>query len=230
MYLNCHSYHSLRFGTIPVDELVQLASQKGIEALALTDINATNGVFDFILECRKFNIKPLVGAEFRNNNRLLFVALAKNEEGFREINTLIAQCNINNQQYPEFAPLWEHVIVIYPFTKHPSQLRENEFIGIKNSQLSLLNKKKSFSDKLIFLKTVTIRNQREWQLHKVLRSIDRNIVLPKLEAWDHCPSSDFMQHIQTVRHNLTDYSFLIKNTEKLIEQCNYDFDFYGTSY
>lgn len=225
MYLNCHSNHSLRYGTIPVEGLVQLAGEKGVEALALTDINATNGVFEFILECRKLSIKPLVGAEFRNNNQLLYIALAKNEEGFREINTLISACNINNQHYPELAPLWENVLVIYPFSKHPDQLRENEFVGINEYDLSFLYKKRSLKDKLVLLKPVTIRNQREWQLHKVLRCIDRNIVLPKLEAWDHCPSSHFMQSEASVMKKFKDYPFLFKNTEKVIDQCNYDFDF-----
>lgn len=225
MYLNCHSYHSLRYGTIPVEELVYLAAQKGVETLALTDINATNGVFDFISECRKLNIKPIVGTEFRTNNHLLYVALAKNEEGFREINTLISECNINKQNYPELAPLWENVVVIYPFNKHPDKLRINEFIGFNEFNLSFLYKKRHLKEKLVLLKTVTVRNQREWQLHKVLRCIDRNIVLPKLESWDHCPSSDFMQHISKVREKFKEYSFLIKNTENVVDQCNYDFDF-----
>ena len=41
MYLNCHSYYSLRYGTIPVEELVAQAAEMGIEAMALTDINVT---------------------------------------------------------------------------------------------------------------------------------------------------------------------------------------------
>jgi DNA polymerase-3 subunit alpha/error-prone DNA polymerase len=30
MYLNCHSYHSLRYGTIPLNELVQLAATHAV--------------------------------------------------------------------------------------------------------------------------------------------------------------------------------------------------------
>ena len=48
MYLNCHSFHSLRYGTIPVEELVQMAKEKGIKVLGLTDINASAGVFDLV--------------------------------------------------------------------------------------------------------------------------------------------------------------------------------------
>ena len=63
MYLNCHSYHSLRYGTIPLADLVQLAVQSNVKAMALTDINTVTGIYDFIKECEAANIKPVVGIE-----------------------------------------------------------------------------------------------------------------------------------------------------------------------
>ena len=53
MYINCHSYHSLRYGTIPLTELVQLAAACGVKAMALTDINTVTGIYDFIKECQQ---------------------------------------------------------------------------------------------------------------------------------------------------------------------------------
>jgi hypothetical protein len=50
MYINCHSYHSLRYGTIPLNELVQQAASCGVETMALTDINTVTGIYDFIKE------------------------------------------------------------------------------------------------------------------------------------------------------------------------------------
>lgn len=41
MYLNCHSYYSLRYGTMSVEELVQKAKTAGAETIALTDINVS---------------------------------------------------------------------------------------------------------------------------------------------------------------------------------------------
>jgi DNA polymerase-3 subunit alpha/error-prone DNA polymerase len=51
MYINCHSYHSLRYGTIPLNELVQQAASCGVK-LWLTDINTVTGIYDFIKECK----------------------------------------------------------------------------------------------------------------------------------------------------------------------------------
>jgi DNA polymerase-3 subunit alpha/error-prone DNA polymerase len=62
-------------GTIPLNELVQQAASCGVETMALTDINTVTGIYDFIKECKAVAIKPLVGIEFRYNNKLLYIGL-----------------------------------------------------------------------------------------------------------------------------------------------------------
>ena len=89
MYLNNHSYYSLRYGTIEVEQLVEQAAKLGIGSLAMTDINNTMGMIDFVKACRKNGIKPIAGVEFRNEDRLMFVGLAVNNAGFRALNELI---------------------------------------------------------------------------------------------------------------------------------------------
>jgi DNA polymerase III alpha subunit len=78
MYLNCHSYHSLRYGTIPLKELVDDAVLHDVKAMALTDINTVTGIYDFIRECNKVGIKPLVGMEFRCNHQFRYIGLNSN--------------------------------------------------------------------------------------------------------------------------------------------------------
>jgi DNA polymerase III alpha subunit len=63
VYLNCHSYHSLRYGTIPLKKYNKAASC-GVETMALTDINTVTGIYDFIKECKAVAIKPLVRLSF----------------------------------------------------------------------------------------------------------------------------------------------------------------------
>ncbi|MFT7280802.1 MAG: DNA polymerase III alpha subunit, partial [Cyclobacteriaceae bacterium] len=61
MYLNCHSYYSLRYGTLSVEQLVAEGAKNGVPFLALTDINCSTGVYDFVLACQAQNIHPIVG-------------------------------------------------------------------------------------------------------------------------------------------------------------------------
>ena len=86
------SYYSLLYGTLTVEQLVEMAKAQGLESLALTDINTSQGVMDFYKQCQQSGIKPLAGVEFRDENQLLFTTIAKNVEGFREINELLTQC------------------------------------------------------------------------------------------------------------------------------------------
>ena len=68
MYLNCHSYYSLRYGTMAVETLVEEASRLGIGTLALTDINNSTGMVDFVRSCNDHGIHPIAGIEFRNGD------------------------------------------------------------------------------------------------------------------------------------------------------------------
>ena len=63
MYLNCKSYYSFKYGTFSTEELVAAAADKGVKALALTNINTTYDTWDFVKHCRSAGIKPITGAE-----------------------------------------------------------------------------------------------------------------------------------------------------------------------
>jgi PHP domain len=140
MLLNCHSYHSLRYGTIPLENLVLQAKTCNATTLALTDINTITGIYDFTKLCLAENIKPIVGVEFRQNNKLLFIGLAKNKEGIAEMCQLLTNHNLNNTSLPLFAPNFQHVYVIYPSENQPSQFRDFEFLGIRPDEISKLFK------------------------------------------------------------------------------------------
>jgi DNA polymerase-3 subunit alpha/error-prone DNA polymerase len=79
MYINCHSYHSLRYGTIPLNELVQQAASCGVETMALTDINTVTGIYDFIKECKNCCYKTLLELSFDTTINY-YIGLAKRSE------------------------------------------------------------------------------------------------------------------------------------------------------
>lgn len=227
MYLNCHSYHSLRYGTIPLRELVEEAALSGVRAMALTDINTVTGIYDFIKACKAVEIKPLVGIDFRNNCRQLYVGLAKNSEGIGEMNRLITRHNFEGSLLPEQAPAFENVFIIYPLEKAPEVLRENEFIGITAGELTRLYKPvwKNRIDKMVVLQSVTYRTKKEFNLHKILRAIDLNIIGSRLTAADCCKIEEVMIPLQELMLKFSDYPIIVANTNRIIEACNYQYDF-----
>lgn len=94
MYINVHSYYSLRYGTMAVEEVVETAKKLGIGRLALTDINNSSGIIDFVSECTKQGIDPVAGIEFRDSDRLLYLGIARNGAGFRELNDFLTCHNL----------------------------------------------------------------------------------------------------------------------------------------
>ena len=116
MYLNCHTYYSLRYGTLSPAQLTEEAARKGIDTLCLTDINNTTGMIDFVIECRRQGIHAMGGVEFRDDNHeLLYVAIARNNTGFKEINDFLTWHNLNKTPLPPCPPVFRHAFTVYPF-------------------------------------------------------------------------------------------------------------------
>lgn len=224
MYLNCHSYHSLRYGTIAVETLVQQAVACGVHTLALTDINTVTGCYDFIKACKMAGIRPVVGMELRNNGELLYICLAKNREGLKEINQLLTAHNCEGAVLPCVAPAFEHVFTIYPLDKAPELLQENEYIGIQPHQINALfrlEKRKRLSKCVVWF-PVTVSSKKEHNLHRILRAIDRNEILTKLNPNDYCKEGERMIPLQQLLDMYQNYPQLIENTYKILNQCLFE--------
>jgi len=264
MHLNCHSFHSLRYGTIPLSELIEQAIANKLTAIALTDINTVTGIYDFIKtwqDLRKelkdklkakdvpespqpeneaieekarmqyleaaAKVKPLVGIEFRYDHQLRYIGLAKNQAGLGEMNRFLTQHNFDGSPLPTAAPEFENVTVIYAMENAPAELRENEYVGIRPDQLLLLYNEKwaSLRDKMVILQPVTYATKKEFNLHRILRAIDKNVILSMLMEEDCCKKTEFMQPQDKLLAKYKDYPEIISNTEKVIEGCNFEYDF-----
>lgn len=228
MYLNCHSYYSLRYGTIPLEKLVETAASLGIEALALTDINNSMGVVDFVKECGKIGIKPVGGIEFRDGNQLLYIGIARNNKGFKELNDFLSRHNIQDEPLPPRAPGFNDAFMIYPFgTIPPKELKENEFTGIRTTELNLLVSSQYWycQDKLVALCPVTFTDEKGYELHRNLRAIDNNILLSKLTPMQVAAPDEKLLSPDEIREVFGYYPEILKTTSRLMESCSIRFDF-----
>lgn len=227
MYLNCHSFHSLRYGTISIDELVRQAKVCNVPALALTDINTVTGIYDFAKACEKEGIKPIVGMEFRKENRLLYITLAKCFEGIGEMCRLLTNHNCEEAELALTAPYFKQVITIYPIHNVPEELKENEYIGVNPNELNILIRQQwnTRLDKMVILQPVTVSSKTEHNLHRILRAIDENVILSKLTEDDFCRVDERMKPLNELLKTYQDYPQIISNTFKVMESCSFEFDF-----
>ena len=209
---------------MPIADLVTKAAAMGYAVLPLTDINTTMGVADFVVECQRKGIRPVVGVEVRNDNELLYVALAKNNAGFAELNRFLTRHNLSKQSYPETAPDWEQVFVIYPFGKRKqNSLKNNEFLGVRFSQLTKLYNCESF-EKLVAMQPVTFAEDGDFQLHQCMRAIDENVLISRLDSTACAAPDEILLPIERLRTTFALYPQLIENAEYILNECEINLD------
>ena len=209
---------------MPIPDLVERAAALGYRTLPLTDINTTMGAADFVVECQKKGVRPVVGVEVRNGNELLYVALAKNNKGFAELNRFLTQHNLTKQPYPESAPEWDDVFVIYPFGKRkPAQLKANEFLGVRFSQLTKMFACESF-EKLVAMQPVTFAEEADFELHRCMRAVDENVLISRLEPSSCAGPDEIFLPVERLKATFALYPQLIENAERMLEQCEINLD------
>lgn len=228
MYLNAHSYYSLRYGTLSIDQLLDQAKGNGVSALALTDINTSMGIPEFVKKAKERDIKPIAGVEIRNEDELLFIGIARNREGFRELNEYLTWHNLNKKKFTLDNIQFKHVLMLYPFgQKKVSELATNEFMAIRSHQVNKLitSEYRNYLNKLVIWQPVTFHDDKSWLIHKCLRAIDHSTILSKLQPDQFADQSQIMVPTKRLRDSFQRYPEIIENTEWMMDQCYIDFDY-----
>jgi len=227
MFLNCHSYHSLRYGTISIEDLVLKAVQYKLKVLALTDINTVTGIYDFYKLCRENNIQPIVGMDVRVENEPYYICLAKNPKGIAEVNRLLTAYNCDSAEMPKSNPDLENNFVIYPLQNIPDQLLNHEYIGIRQEELNLLIRPelKYLIPKMVILHPVTFKTAEEFELHKVLRAIAGNTLITKLNEDEYCKGNETFSNKRQMLERYAQFPQIIENTRTIVNECSFNFDF-----
>jgi DNA-directed DNA polymerase III PolC len=246
MYLNCHSYNSLRYGTLSVERLSELAAAAGVQRLVLTDINNTTGVPDFVRECRSRGITPAAGIEFRDGNRLLYIGIARNNEGFRELNEFLTHHNFTSEPMPPRPPSFPNAYVIYPAggsmngstiatgnaagRTHsivtPTMLHDNEYLGIRPSVSGrLVTATKKELSKYVILQPVTIETTADYPVHRSLRAVDNNILLSRLEPGMTASPDEMIVPTHELVRPFEMWPQVADNTRRLLDDCSLEIDF-----
>ncbi|HRS38368.1 MAG TPA: PHP domain-containing protein, partial [Bacteroidia bacterium] len=245
MYLNTHTYFSFLHGTLSVEELLAEAQRCGVRKLALTDINNTSGVLDFIRLAPQYGVEPVVGIEFRRDHRLCYVGIARNNVGFHELNEFLTHClrgGTNAEaDVPDQPPLlpnvsWILVPPALPGAKalsdwiderlRPIQpaLRERVWFGLR--RLPSWGGLRIDPARLVLWWPVSFRSPGEHDIHRVLRAVDRNTLLTKLPPEDLADPGEVMLSPDALREQCTDSLSLIDNAERLLEGCGIAFDYH----
>lgn len=231
MYLNCHTYYSLRYGTFSELELLNLAQQNHVKRLVLTDINNTSAGLNFVRKAPEYGVTPLLGIDFRNGVQPCFLGIAKNNEGYLELNDFLSHHLHDELEIPARAPHFKNAFVIYPFEQvllnELEDFESHEFVGFSIQDLRRLpfSRLIKLKNKLVVQQPVTFRNKADFNAHRLLRAIDNNVLLSKLSEEEEADEGEKMFPIQNLAAAFSEYPFILENTEKLLNQCSIHFDF-----
>ncbi|MBU2578001.1 DNA polymerase III subunit alpha [Patescibacteria group bacterium] len=116
VHLHVHTEYSLLDGLPKIKNLVKMAKELGMPAVALTDHGVMYGAIEFYKECKAQGIKPLIGIEAytvnhdhklkegkenKENNHLILIA--KNHKGYQNLMKLTSIAHLKGFYYrPRF--------------------------------------------------------------------------------------------------------------------------------
>ena len=227
MYLNCHTYYSLRYGTISLDDLFEFAVGQGLKALALTDINNTSACLDFVRRAPDYGIHPVIGIDFRDGIEQRYVGIARNNRGFEILNRHLSH-HLHSGEALGDPPNSHDCYFIYPLRSTPYRLlRPNEYIGVgpHDIQKWLLSPWRQQAEKAVILQSVSFRDQKDFNAHRLLRAIDNNTLLSKLPTSEIANTEETMVARQMLEHQFREYPHLLRNAWHILESSEVDFEF-----
>ena len=232
MYLNCHTYFSFKYGTLSPQALYEEARRHGVRKLVVADINSTAGHIEMLRICREkqqeYPLEIVLGLEFWQDDRLLYVGIAANNQGYQELNRYLSYHNLKDLPLLSRAPEFENAFIVYPWGQAPPTLRSYEYVGVRPYQMNqvITRDLSRLKGRLVAWHPVTFKDKTTYHIHRLMRAIDHNTILSKLLATQQAHNSEVMvppPQLKDCYHRLPEIAV---NTEKLLEQCHIHFEFH----
>jgi hypothetical protein len=110
--LRVHSYYSFLDSTLSPTQIVSLAKQNNLPAVAMTDMGNLHGAVEFVNAAKAAKIKPIIGAEIRVNEKPLLLYV-ESKAGYQNLCRLLSvpagktvdETSVVAQQRRAFHPL-----------------------------------------------------------------------------------------------------------------------------
>ncbi len=205
----------------------------------MTDINNTSACVYTMKDAAQHGLDASIGVDFRNpvysGVEQQYIAIARNNEGFREITQHLDLHIHSNLDFHNRAPHFDNVVVVYPLencwndksTIGFSDLKEYEYVGVRPEQLSRLHLSPWYSHqhKLVVLQSASFRNKKDFNAHRLLRAIDNNLLLSQLPASKQGNINEQFRSVDELMSHFKEFPVIISNTRKILEECKVDFEF-----
>lgn len=176
--LQVKTSYSLLNSLNEVTKLVSRAKALGYTSLAITDTNNMFGVITFYQECKKNNIKPIIGIELDILDKKILL-YAKNNNGYKnliKLATLISERNLTLDDLKEYQ---NDLILVIPYIYYDDDIYniyETKFIGYSN-----IEEKKHITKDKVFINNVSYLYKEDYKYLDYLIMIKEGKTLGEYE-------------------------------------------------
>lgn len=101
------------------------------------------------------------------------------------------------------------------------------YIGIRPHDIQRLkfSPLRKHTDRMVMLPTVTFRNKKDFNTHRLLRAMDNNLLLSKLPKSEEGDPRHVLMPKEELLKYYEEFPEIVRNTEQLLEQLEVDFEF-----
>ena len=182
--LNIKTEYDLMNSLIRVKDLISFALKKEIYALGITDPNMF-GTMEFINECNKNNIKPIIGAEVIVNDMYMLM-YAKNYNGLTNLFKIVSHKNIEGTLDIDYVKDNSSDLIIVTNGKHyplVSKYFDNVYIKYHTSKLK--EEALKLTNNIVYMDLIRYFNEEDKEYFKYLKYIDEGKTIDdKINVYD----------------------------------------------
>lgn len=259
MFSNLHGHtdYSLHDALCTVPDLVSKAKELGYPALAITDHGTCTGLIDFYQECKKQEIKPILGCEFYLASEITvdgcdtyhLVILAKDINGYRNMMKLDTYAHEHFYRKPRisFEALEKYheglvcttACVAGPLSASNAEEMYSRLLSIFGEDLYVELQPHDFQEQYEY-------NERWKNLGKIIITLDSHYVnkedIPVHKLWlglgddsQYYASDDYYlrseeEIVKWFEPYDIDVEKALKNVEEIVGKCNVEIEFGGQHY
>ena len=196
-----------------IKKLVSKARDYGYKNLAITDEGNMFGVMEFYLECKKNDIKPIIGIEL---HILEYVVLlyAKNIFGYKNLIKLATIVSDRELQIEDLEEYSSDLILVMPYNGYNEEIYQiyyERFIGYSN-----IDDRNMIHDKAVFINNVSYLNEEDNEYLDYLVMIGEGKTLG--EHAFHEKTGRHLLTLEEVKANSLEEDII--NTKYISDNCN----------
>jgi DNA polymerase-3 subunit alpha len=231
MLVNIHTNFSYNYGMLSPKQLVEELAIRGYKVAALTDVNNTSAIWDYVDYCKSAGIRPVAGIDFKNletSAESLYIVLARNNVAFQKLNEMLSAFLHSETTFPERCPTIPDTVVIYPFRRELiGKLQDHEYMGIRPHDIKkLFAVNRSWLERhAVALLPISFLGKNDFYLHCLMRAMAYNTLLSKLQRNQAGDREESLLTQDEVKEVYKDYPFLIRNAESILDKCSITFDY-----